>query len=130
MAVIKGKDGVVQFNSNSIGKIQNFSLSITADEFDTSGIGDDWTSMDTGQQSWAAEITANFDESDTAQAAMTIGAAQTCLFQPEGTGAGLSQYSGTGVVTSVTLNEAKSGPATYSYSLRGQGTLTDTAQGA
>ena len=100
MATFSGSAGVVKAGGNAIAEITSFSVEQTA------------------------SVDARFDDTDTAQTAMSIGSSLAFLFQPEGSGSGAYQLSGTGIVTGISQSQAHDGLVERSFSVQGTGALT------
>ena len=106
MATFSGSAGVVKAGGNAIGEIRSFTVDQTSDTVED-------TAMD-----------ALFDDTDTAQTAMTIGASLTFLFQPEGSGSGAYQLSGDAIVTGISQTQSFDGLVERSFTVQGTGALT------
>ena len=128
MATFKGSDGVVKAGAsaseNAIGEIRNFSVEETADTIEDTSMGDSARTYKDSLTSFTASIDALFDDTDTAQTAMTIGSELSFLFLPEGATAGDYQLSGTGIVTSISRSQSYDGLVEISFSVQGSGALT------
>jgi hypothetical protein len=128
MATFKGSDGVVKAGAsgseNAIGEIRNFSVEETADTIEDTSMGDTSRTYKDSLKSFTASIDALFDDTDTAQTAMTIGSELSFLFLPEGATAGDYQLSGSGIVTSVSRSQSYDGLVEISFSVQGSGALT------
>jgi hypothetical protein len=128
MATFKGSDGVVKAGAsgseNAIGEIRNFSVEETADTIEDTSMGDTSRTYKDSLKSFTASIDALFDDTDTAQTAMTIGSELSFLFLPEGATTGDYQLSGSGIVTSVSRSQSYDGLVEISFSVQGSGALT------
>jgi len=124
MATFKGKDGVVKVGSDAIGEIRNFSVEETADTIEDTAMGDTARTYVDSLTQFTASIDALFDDSDTAQTALTIGSTATFSFLPEGDSAGKYSLSGSGIVTSISRSQSYDGLVEISFSLQGSGALT------
>ena len=124
MATFKGSDGVVKAGGNAIAEIRSFSVEQTADTIEDTKMGDTARTYKSSLTSFTASIDALFDDTDTAQTAMTIGAELAFLFQPEGSSTGDYQLSGTGIVTGISQSQAYDGLVERSFTVQGTGALT------
>ena len=73
---------------------------------------------------WSGSATALFDEADTAQAAMVIGAQLALILGPRGTTVGFPDRTGNVIVTSVSESADVDGNVEVEFSFQGNGTLT------
>ena len=124
MATFKGSDGVVKAGGNAIAEIRSFSVEQTADTIEDTKMGDSARTYKSSLTSFTASIDALFDDTDTAQTAMTIGAELAFLFQPEGSSTGDYQLSGTGIVTGISQSQAYDVLVERSFTVQGTGALT------
>ena len=124
MATFKGADGVVKAGGNAIAEIRSFSVEQTADTIEDTKMGDTARTYKSSLTSFTASIDALFDDTDTAQTAMTIGSELAFLFQPEGDTTGDYQLSGTGIVTGISQSQAYDGLVERSFTVQGTGALT------
>ena len=124
MATFKGKDGVVKVGSNAIGEIRNFSVEESADTIEDTSMGDTARTYVDSLTQFTASIDALFDDTDTAQTALTIGSTATFSFLPEGDSSGKYSLSGSGIVTGITRSQSFDNMVEISFSLQGSGALT------
>ena len=124
MATFKGSDGVVKAGGNAIAEIRSFSVEQTADTIEDTKMGDTARTYKSSLTSFTASIDALFDDTDTAQTAMTIGAELAFLFQPEGSSTGDYQLSGTGIVTGISQSQSYDDLVMRSFTVQGTGGLT------
>ncbi len=66
----------------------------------------------------------DFDETDTSQEECTVGSSLTFTLLPEGDTAGDASYSGTGIVTGMSINSTLDGVVSRSITFQGTGALT------
>ena len=128
MATFKGSDGIVKAGAsgseNAIGEIRSFSVEQTADTIEDTAMGDSARTYKDSLSSFTASIDALFDDTDTAQQAMTIGSSLSFLFQPEGDTTGDYQLSGSGIITGISRSQSYDGLVEVSFSVQGTGALT------
>jgi len=124
MATFSGSAGVVKAGGNAIGEIRSFTVDQTGDTVEDTAMGDSTRSFKATLNTFTASIDALFDDTDTAQTAMTIGSSLAFLFQPEGSGSGAFQLSGTGIVTGISQTQSFDGLVERSFTVQGTGALT------
>jgi len=124
MATFSGSAGVVKAGGNAIGEIRSFTVDQTGDTVEDTAMGDTTRSYKATLNTFTASIDALFDDTDTAQTAMTIGSSLAFLFQPEGSGSGAFQLSGSGIVTGISQTQSFDGLVERSFTVQGTGALT------
>ena len=124
MATFSGSAGVVKAGGNAIGEIRSFTVDQTGDTVEDTAMGDTTRSYKATLNTFTASIDALFDDTDTAQTAMTIGSSLAFLFQPEGSGSGAFQLSGSGIVTGISQTQSVDGLVERSFTVQGTGALT------
>ena len=125
MATFSGSAGVVKAGGNAIGEIRSFTVDQTGDTVEDTAMGDASRSFKATLNTFTASIDALFDATDTTgQGAMTIGTSLAFLFQPEGSGSGAFQLSGTGIVTGISQTQSFDGLVERSFTVQGTGALT------
>ena len=124
MATFSGSAGVVKAGGNAIGEIRSFTVDQTGDTVEDTAMGDTTRSFKATLSTFTASVDALFDDTDTAQTAMTIGRSLAFLFQPEGSGSGAYQLSGSGIVTGISQTQSFDGLVERSFTVQGTGALT------
>jgi len=124
MATFSGSAGVVKAGGNAIGEIRSFTVDQTGDTVEDTAMGDSTRSFKATLNTFTASVDALFDDTDTAQTAMTIGSSLAFLFQPEGSGSGAYQLSGSGIVTGISQTQSFDGLVERSFTVQGTGALT------
>jgi len=124
MATFKGSEGVVSAGGNVIGEIRSFTVEQSADTIEDTSMGDSAKTYKSSLTSFTASVDALFDDTDTAQEAMTIGSELAFLFQPEGSTTGDYQLSGTGIITGISQSQSYDGLVERSFTVQGTGALT------
>lgn len=124
MATFSGSAGVVKAGGNAIGEIRSFTVDQTSDTVEDTAMGDAARSYKATLNTFTASVDALFDDTDTAQTAMTIGASLSFLFQPEGSGSGAYQLSGDAIVTGISQTQSFDGLVERSFTVQGTGALT------
>jgi hypothetical protein len=121
-----GKDGTVKVGGNTVAEIRSASISETADTVEDTVIGDSWKTRQVTQKDWKATLEVFWDETDTAQNALTIGASVTFATYPEGAGSGATYCTGTGLVTSREIKYTHNGLVEATLQVDGTGALSWT----
>lgn len=124
MATIDGNDGVIKIGSDVLAKVVSYSLTETAAVQRDDGMGEAWQGNKAGKKSWSARVEARFDDSDTAQEALTAGASGSAVFIPRGDTSGNKTKTGNFVVESVEENLNQDDRAMRSFSITGDGALS------
>ena len=124
MATHHGKEGVVTVGGTAIGNVTGFTIDTTHDTVEDTALGDSMKSFLVGRGTYTASIDMNFDETDTGQTTMVQGAELTFAFLPEGNESGDRKFSGTGIVTGMSVGVTLDGVTTRTVSIQGTGGLT------
>ena len=124
MAVHHGKEGVVTIGGSTLGNATGFTVDTTHDKVEKTALGDSMKSFLVGRGTFTASIDMNFDEEDTAQTTLVQGAEVTFAFLPEGNASGDRKFSGSGIVTGMSVGVTLDGVTTRTVSLQGTGGLT------
>lgn len=129
MGVIWGKDGVVKEGSTTIGKITNFNIKESVTPVDSTSMGDTAEThiAGSGIPKWSAEIEVHYDEADTGQGALAIGASLSVAFYPAGAITGKKYRHGTASVIARGHDQKMDGESVKAQlSLQGNGALTES----
>ena len=124
MANHKGSEGTVHVGTDAVAEIKSYSFNETANTIDDTTIGNDAKTVKAGQTQFSGSVDVFWDETDTAQIAMTAGAEITIKFYPEGAASTGKYYTGSAIVTSIDCSSAIDGMVEASYGLTGNGALT------
>jgi len=124
MANHTGSEGVVKIGTNTISEVRSFTITETGDTIEDSTMGDASRTYKAGMKTFTGSVVCFWDETDTAQIALTVGAGVTLNLYPEGTGTGDKYYSGSVLVTSIERAAAFDGMVEATFSFQGTGTLT------
>jgi len=124
MATHKGSEGTIKVGSNAVAELLSYSITENVDLIETTNITDAARLYSTGKTSWGGEIATNWDEGDTAQSALTIGASVTLNVYPEGATGGDTYYTGTAIVTGLDKSADGEGLVTNNISVTGSGALS------
>ena len=124
MATPHGKEGVVHAGGTAIGNATGFTIDTTHDIVEDTPLGRSMKSYLAGRGSFTASIDMNFDETDSGQTSLTQGSSLSFEFMPEGSSSGDRKFSGTGIVTGMSVGVTLDGVTTRTVSLQGTGGLT------
>lgn len=114
----------------AVGEVKSFTLNINSDTIEASAIGDTWKASLAGLKSWDVSIECNYDPSDDAQADLVEGASVDMVMYPSGNTATREKFTGTGIVTSVSIPVESTSVVAYSVTVTGNGALTRGVVGA
>ena len=124
MATHKGSEGTIKVGSNAVAELLSYSITENVDLIETTNITDAARLYTTGKTSWGGEIATNWDEGDTAQSALTIGASVTLNVYPEGATSSDTYYTGSAIVTGLDKSGDGEGLVTNNISVAGSGALS------
>jgi len=124
MANHTGSEGVVKIGTNTISEVRSFTITETGDTIEDSTMGDASRTYKAGMKTFTGSVVCYWDETDTAQIALTVGASVTLNLYPEGTTTGDKYYTGSVLVTSIERSAAFDGMVETTFSFQGTGTLT------
>ena len=128
MATHKGSEGLIKVGANTVAEVKSYSIEETGDTVETTSMGDTARTYVPTLTSWTASVDVFWDETDTTgQGAMTIGSEITLNVYPEGdtaTAPADTYYTGSAIVTGVSISASFDGTVDASISLQGTGALT------
>lgn len=124
MATHHGKEGVVTVAGTAVGELTSFTLETTGDVIEDTELSDGTKSFVAGRTSFSGTLEMNFDETNTEQEALLAGASISFVLLPEGNTAGDASYTGTGIVTGMSINNAMDAIVSRSVTFQGTGALT------
>lgn len=124
MATHHGKEGVVTVGGTAIGNVTGFTIDTTHDTVEDTSLEDSNKSYLVGRGTFTASIDMNYDETDAQQSSLTTGSSLSFVFLPEGNTTGDESFSGTGIVTGMSVGLTLDGVTTRTVSLQGTGGLT------
>jgi len=128
MATTIGSQGVVKVGANTILEVTGFTLEQSADTVEDTELTDTAKTFIADKSSWNGSIEGHYDGTDsTGQQALTIGASVSLDLYPEGETTGDQHFSGTGIITGISLSNAIGSTVTVSFTFQGTGTLTQAA---
>ena len=124
MATHHGKEGGVQAGGTGIGEITGFTLETTADVVEATALTDATKSFLAGRTSFSGTLEMNYDETDSPQQTLTVGSSIDFVLLPEGNSSGDESFTGSGIITGMSVNNALDAVITRSVTFQGTGTLT------
>jgi len=124
MATHHGKEGVVKAGGTAIGELTGFTLETTADVVEDTEISDATKSFLAGRTSFSGTLEMNYDETDSPQQTLTVGSSIAFILLPEGDTSGDESFTGTGIVTGMSVNNSMDAIVSRSVTFQGTGALT------
>jgi hypothetical protein len=124
MANHTGSEGVVKIGTNTMAEIRSFTLTETGDTIEDSVMGDSYRTYKAGMKTFTGSLVCFWDEAESAQSALTVGAGVTLNLYPEGNAATDKYFTGSVLVTSIERSAAFDGMVEATFSFQGTGTLT------
>lgn len=127
MATHKGSEGTVKVGANAVAEIRSFSINEVGDTLEDTSMGDAARTYLPSLTSFNGSLDVFWDETDTTgQGALTVGSSITINFYPEGADSGDSYYTGSAIVTGLTINSSFDGMVEASITLQGSGALSNS----
>ena len=124
MATHHGKEGVVTVGGTAVGELTSFTLETTGDVVEDTALSDGTKSFVTGRTSFSGTLEMHFDESDAQQETLLAGASISFVLLPEGNTSGDASYTGTGIVTGMSINNSMDAIISRTVTFQGTGALT------
>ncbi len=122
-----GKDGVVKVGSDAVGSVRSFNVDYNSDTVETTKMGDAARTYTGTLKSWTASIDAIWlEDTDTGQQALNPGDEVTLNLYPEGADSGDTYYTGTCIVTGVSVSTSFDDLVMVSFTAQGDGDLSIT----
>lgn len=120
-----GKDGVVKVGSDAVGSVRSFNVDYNSDTVETTKMGDAARTYTGTLKSWTASIDAIWlEDTDTGQQALNPGDEVTLNLYPEGADSGDTYYTGTCIVTGVSVSTSFDDLVMVSFTAQGDGDLS------
>jgi hypothetical protein len=127
MATHKGSEGTVKVGANAVAEIRSFSINEVGDTLEDTSMGDAARTYLPSLTSFNGSLDVFWDETDAdGQGALTVGSSITINFYPEGADSGDSYYTGSAIVTGLTINSSFDGMVEASITLQGSGALSNS----
>jgi hypothetical protein len=124
MATHHGKEGVVTAGGTAIGELTSFTIETTGDVVEDTQLSDSTKSFLAGRTSFSGTLEMNYDEADAQQETLTAGSEISFVLLPEGNTTGDQSFTGTGIVTGMSVNNAMDAVVSRSVTFQGTGSLT------
>ena len=124
MSTHHGKEGVVKAGGTAIGELTGFTLETTADVVEDTQLSDATKSFLAGRTSFSGTLEMSYDETDSPQQTLQVGAEIAFILLPEGATSGDESFTGSGIVTGMSVNNAMDAVITRSVTFQGTGALT------
>jgi len=124
MATHHGKEGVVKAGGTAIGELSGFTIETTADVVEDTELSDATKSFVAGRTSFSGSLDMNYDETDSPQQTLTVGSSIAFILLPEGDTSGDESFTGTGIVTGMSVTNGMDAVVTRSVTFQGTGALT------
>jgi len=119
-----GKEGVVKAGSTVVGGVTGFTIDTTADVVEDTSLGNSAKTYLAGRTAFSGSIDMHYDEGDTAQETLDVGATIAFTLLPEGNTSGDQSFAGSGIITSMSVGVTLDGVSTRSVAFQGTGALT------
>lgn len=127
MANHTGSEGLIKVGANTVAEVRSYTLNETADTIEDTTMGDTSRTYLSSLKSFNGSLDVYWDEADTTgQGALTVGSSVTLNVYPEGASSGDTYYSGTAIVTGLTVTASFDGMVEASINVQGTGALTKT----
>ena len=124
MATHHGKEGVVTAGGTAVGELTGFTIETTGDVVEDTQLSDATKSFVAGRTSFSGTLEMHYDETDSPQETLTAGSSIAFILLPEGNTSGDQSFTGTGIVTGMSINNAMDAIVSRSVTFQGTGTLT------
>jgi len=124
MATHFGKEGVVTAGGTGIGELTGYTLETTSDVVEDTQLSDSTKSFVSGRTSFSGTLEMSYDETDSPQQTLTAGTTISFILAPEGNSSGDETFTGSGIVTGMSVNVTLDGITTRSVTFQGTGALT------
>jgi len=124
MATHHGKEGVITAGGTAVGEVTSFTIETTGDVVEDTQLSDSTKSFLAGRTSFSGSLEMNYDEADAQQETLTAGSEISFVLLPEGNTSGDQSFTGTGIVTGMSINNAMDAVVSRSVTFQGTGALT------
>ena len=124
MATHFGKEGIVTAGGTGVGELTGYTLETTADVVEDTQLSDATKSFVAGRTAFSGSLDMSYDETDSPQQTLTAGTSIAFILGPEGNGAGDEIFTGTGLVTGMSVNVTLDAITTRAVTFQGTGALT------
>ena len=124
MATHHGKEGVVTAGGTAVGELTSFNIETTGDVVENTKLSDAVKSFTTVRTSFSGSLEMNYDETDSPQQTLTAGSEIAFVLLPEGNTSGDESFTGTGIITGMTVSNGMDAVVSRSITFQGTGALT------
>ena len=124
MATHHGKEGVVTAGGTAIGELTGFTIETSVDVVEDTQLSDSEKSFLAGSTSFSGTLEMHYDETDAQQETLTAGSSISFVLLPEGNTTGDQSFTGSGIITGMSINNAMDGIVSRSVTFQGTGSLT------
>lgn len=124
MATHHGKEGVVTAGGTAIGELTGFTLETTGDVVEDTELSDATKSFLAGRTSFSGSLEMNYDEADAQQETLTVGSTISFVLLPEGNDSGDQSFTGSGIITGMSITNGMDAVVSRSVTFQGTGALT------
>ena len=124
MATHHGKEGVVTAGGTAIGELTGFTLETTGDVVEDTALTDAAKTFVAGRTSFSGSLEMHYDETDAQQETLTAGSSISFVLLPEGNDTGDQSFSGSGIVTGMSVTNAMDAIVSRTVTFQGTGALT------
>ena len=124
MATHHGKEGVVTAGGTAIGELTGFTIETTGDVVEDTQLSDSEKSFLAGRTSFSGTLEMHYDETDAQQETLTAGSSISFVLLPEGNDTGDQSFTGSGIITGMSINNAMDGIVSRSVTFQGTGSLS------
>ena len=124
MAIVHGKEGVIKAGGSVISDVTGFGLETSGDVVETTALGESVKSFTAGTTAFSGNIDVNFNRGDSVQNTLLAGSQIAFILYPEGTTSGDRTYTGSGIVTGMSVTNSLDSMVTKSVTFQGTGALT------
>jgi hypothetical protein len=124
MSTHHGKEGVVTVGGTGVGELTSFTLETTGDVVEDTALTDATKSFVAGRTSFSGTLEMHFDETDSPQTSLTAGSSLAFILLPEGNSSGDRSFTGTGIVTGMSVNNSMDAIISRTVTFQGTGALT------
>ena len=123
MATHHGKEGVVTAGGTGVGELTGFTLETSADVVEDTALTDSTKSFVSGRTSFSGTLEMNYDETDSPQQTLTAGTSIAFILLPEGNASGDEKFSGSGIITGMSVNNSMDAIVSRTVTFQGTGAL-------
>ena len=124
MATHHGKEGVVTAGGTAIGELTGFTIETTGDVVEDTQLSDSEKTFLAGRTSFSGTLEMHYDETDAQQETLTAGSSISFVLLPEGNTSGDQSFTGSGIITGMSINNTMDGIVARSVTFQGTGSLT------